>query len=460
MSLKDCRGMPVSTANRESLRGYEMAVELLHGYYGDPLAVIDRTLAQDPHFVMGHCLRAALMVMSSDKTAEQALRASVHAATDLVASANPRERSHIAAASAWLDGRFERAVELYGRILLDYPFDTLALQVAHVGDFFLGQSSMLRDRVAQVLPYWSEALPGYGYVLGMYAFGLEETSLYASAEASGRRALDLNRRDPWAVHAVTHVMEMQGRVGEGIEWLNSRAADWAPDNGLSFHNWWHLALFHLDRGEDERVLELYDHAIRRPDSGVVLELIDASALLWRLHLRGIDAGDRWQRLADHWAPRAEEAYYAFNDAHAMMAFIGAGREELGCTLLRALERRVAGGGTNGRMTWEVGLPLCRALQAFGDGDYRRAIDLLQPLRLIANRFGGSHAQRDLVHLTLLEAACRAGNQPLARALVAERCALKPESGFNRAMLLRTRALPASPSNARRPVAESGSVALA
>jgi tetratricopeptide (TPR) repeat protein len=436
MGLKDCRDVPVSTVNRTSLHRYEAAVDLLHGYYGDPLSAIEKALAEDPGFVMGHCLRAALMVMSTEKAAEGALRESVEAVQSLWHAANERERAHAGAARAWLEGRFERSVQLYGEILLDYPRDTLALQVAHVGDFFLGQSSMLRDRVAQVLPHWSERVPGYGYVLGMHAFGLEETALYSQAETTGRRALDLNRRDPWAVHAVAHVMEMQGRLEEGIEWLNSRAPDWAPDNAFAFHNWWHLALYHLDRGETDRVLDLYDTAIRRQASNVALELIDASALLWRLHLRNVDTDERWQRLADIWETRAEEAYYAFNDAHAMMAFVAAGRLDAAHRLMRALERRVAAGGTNGRMTSEVGLPLCLALEAFGNADYGVTVQLLQSLRLTASRFGGSNAQRDLIHLTLLEAAMRGGHVSLARALLAERTALKPGSPFNWEMTLR------------------------
>jgi len=436
MALRDCRDVPVSTSNRTSLDRYETAAQLLHGYYGDPLAAIDRALEEDPEFIMGHCLRAGLMVMSTEKGAEPMLQKSVRAAQGLVHRANARERGHIAAAEAWLNGNFERSNRLYGDILLDYPRDTLALQIAHVGDFFLGQSSMLRDRVAQVLPFWNDTMPGYGYVLGMHAFGLEETALYANAEAAGRKALELNARDPWAVHAVAHVMEMQGRTDEGIEWLLSRSKDWAPDNGLSYHNWWHLALFHLDRGEDKRVIELYDTVVRRPDSNVVLEMVDASALLWRLQLRGIDVGARWGMLADAWEPRVDEAYYAFNDAHAMMAFVGAGRRQAATSLLKVLEQRTSEGGTNGRMTWEVGLPLCRALHAFGEGDYATAVELLLPLRLVASRFGGSHAQRDIVNLTLIEAALRGRRLTLARALASERTALKPESPFNWATTVR------------------------
>src|SRR3546814_6792939 len=121
---------------------------------------------------------------------------------------------------------------------------------------------MLRDRVAQVLPHWDRSTPGFGYVLGMHAFGLEETNHYGRAEESGRRAVAINPRDPWAVHAVTHVMEMQGRLDEGIDRLSSRAHDWAPGNAFAFHNWWHLGLSHLDRGEIDRVSGPYGERLR------------------------------------------------------------------------------------------------------------------------------------------------------------------------------------------------------
>ena len=430
MGLKDSRGVPVSTADRESLEGYERAAGLLHGYFNDPLAAIDATLARDPSFVLGHCLRAALMLTATDKAAVPALRQSVEAGEALWDAANERERGHLRAARAWLEGDFQRAVALYGDVLVDHPRDLLALQIAHVGDFFLGQSSLLRDRVARVLPDWDEAVPGFGYVLGMHAFGLEEMGDYTQAEERGRRATALGARDPWAIHAVAHVMEMQGRLEDGIAWLGNSTADWSEENGFAFHNWWHLALFHLDRGEIDRVLELYDRRIRPARSELPLEMLDATALLWRLHLRGADVGPRWRELADAWAAKAEDAYYVFNDMHAMMAFVADARPEAADALLAALAGCAAAGGTNAMMVGEVGLPVCRAIHAFGRGGFDQAVDLLMPVRAIAHRFGGSHAQRDVLSLTLIEAALRAGRGRLARALAAERTALKPGSPFN------------------------------
>ena len=184
---------------------------------------------------------------------------------------------------------------------------------------------MLRDRVAQVLPTWDTSMPGYGYVLGMYAFGLEETALYSRAEDIGRRALDINRRDAWAVHAVTHVMEMQGRLRDGIDWLTSRESDWSVNNGFAFHNWWHLALFHLEAGNFARVLELYDRRIRADAfAGAAGDDRRDRAAVAPGVARSANVGDRWQKLAACWEPFADHAYYAFNDAHAVMAFVGAG----------------------------------------------------------------------------------------------------------------------------------------
>ncbi|RZT36882.1 tetratricopeptide repeat protein [Cupriavidus agavae] len=427
MALTDGRGLTVSTQHARSVERFDAALHLLNGYYGDPLTAIDATLEADPAFVMGHALRAGLMVTAGDGTAAPLLRQSVEAGEALLAHANDRERRHIAAARAWLDGRFYRALQQYGEIVVDYPRDLLAIQVAHLCDFLLGQSSMLRDRIGQVLPHWDAQMPGYSYLLGMQAFGFEETQLYARAEDAGRRALALNPRDPWAVHAVAHVMEMEGRIDDGAAWLEGRQADWADDNMLAVHNWWHLALFRLEAGDTAAVLDLYDRHVARPAPAIALDLVDASAMLWRLHLRGVDVGDRWQPVADDWLGRGAHGYYAFNDVHAILASLGAGRPEAASELRAGLMAAAQGSGTNAAMARDVGLPVADALIAFAHGDYDLTIERLLPVRLIAHRFGGSHAQRDVLALTLIEAALRAGRGNLSQALAAERAALKPMS---------------------------------
>jgi len=444
MTPTDRRSTPVSTTNRAAIDAADDAIELFHGYYGNPIEALDRALALDPGAALPRVAKAGILLTTSEKALEATAAAELDAA-EAAGRANERERGHIAACRAWLAGDWHGAVRAWGDVLIEHPRDTLALQLAHIGDFFLGQSQMLRDRVARVLPYWRETIPGYNFVLGMHAFGLEETGDYARAEQTGRHALELNPRDPWAVHAVAHVMEMQGRLPEGVAWLESRVPDWSVDNGFAYHNWWHLALHYLDLGDHARVLQLYDTRIRPARSQVVLEMIDATALLWRLHLRGVEVGARWQSVANAWEPLAGDAHYAFNDMHAMMAFVGAGRGQAAQTLLASLRARAErAGGTNAMMTREVGLPVCVALEACGRGDWDAAIELLRPARLSAIRAGGSHAQRDILSLTLVEAALRAGQGKLARALAAERTQVKPSSPFNWRLTGRAQALIGEP----------------
>ena len=430
MPRTDIWGNPVSHASADAIRRLEHAMTLMNAYQADPLAEVDALLAEHPDFVMAHAFRAGALATAGDKAFEGELAKTVVAAETLAGKANDRERLHIAAARSWLNGDFEQASEMWGRAALLYPRDVTAIQFAQLGDVYLGYSQMLRDRVARVLPHWDRAVPNYGFVLGMHAFGLEECGDYANAEAVGRDAVALDGRDAWAVHAVTHVMEMQGRAADGIDWLESTSATWAPGSLFGFHNWWHQALFCLDAGDPRRAFKLFDEKVSAGSFGQALELVDGSALLWRLSLLGHDVGARWTDIADKWAMRIEDGYYAFNDLHAMMAFIGANRRSEQAALIQVAERAALGTGTNAMMTREVGLPSLKGFAAFGRGAYDEAVERLLPIRGKANRFGGSHAQRDIFSWTLAEAALRTGDRSLAEGLVAERLAQKPESRVN------------------------------
>ena len=415
MKLTDSRGLPISTQSAAALERYELAARQTHGYFGNPLATLDEALAEDPDFGMAHALRADLAVMSSEQGTLPLIQASIDALARIGSPATRREQAHVAAAQAWMEGRFDRAAQLYGAIAVEYPRDLLAIQTAHVTDFNLGDSIMLRDRPAQVLPHWNADVPGYGYLLGMHAFGLEETANYSRAEDVGRHALGMNPSDPWAVHAVQHVFEMQGRVHDGMQWLQATSPTWA-DTALSYHNWWHLALHHLELDDIASALDVYDRLVHPKPSAVALELVDASQLLSRIALRGGDVGERWQALANCWVAQDEGGFYAFNDVHALIAYNAAGRDEHQRRMLAKLEKCADGVHTNANITHELGLPLARAIVAMASGRHAEAVELLLPVCSRMIRIGGSHAQRDLVQLTRIEAALRCGNGRLARAL--------------------------------------------
>ncbi|WP_426956464.1 tetratricopeptide repeat protein [Muricoccus radiodurans] len=435
----DSLGNPLSCAPN-AVPALERATDKLHAYQADPIADVDALLEEHPDCVMALALRAGALATALDKAFEPELRATLEKAEPLLPIANDRERGHLAASRRWSEGDFSGAVETWGRVAIEHPRDLLATQLAQIGDFALGQSQMLRDRVARVLPHWGQGMPGRGYVLGMHAFGLEECGQYDRAEAAGREGLSLNPQDGWAAHAVAHVLEMTGRAEEGAAFLRGTSAGWHPNSMFAYHNWWHLALFHLERRDTDGALRLYDEAVSFGGFVAAQQMVDASALLWRVWLMGADVGDRWTALAADWRTRIDHGYMAFNDLHAMMAFIGAGDVDAQAALLSNMERTARAVGGNGMMTRDVGLPACRGFAAFGRGDYAGCLEALLPIRGIANRFGGSHAQRDILSWTLTEAAIRMGHARMAETMAAERLAAKPESPLNLAWARRATVL--------------------
>lgn len=427
--MKDRLGLALSGASAESLASYEEAVAGLQRFGGDPAGSADAAIERSPGFVMAHVFKGYLHALSTEPAAAAVARECHRTAAALPATA--REKAHVAALGHLVEGGWRKAGALLQEVSAEYPLDTVALQAGHQIDYFTGNSASLRDRIGRALPAWDAAMPGYHSTLGMHAFGLEETGDYAGAEAAGRRAVAAEPRNGWAQHAVAHVMEMQCRQREGIAWMRADPQAWSKESFFQVHNWWHLALFHYDLGETEEVLALYDGPIYGKRSTLALNMVDASAILWRLHLGGADVGGRWQALAENWLPLATAGNYAFNDAHAMMAFVGAGRRDAAHTLLAAQEEAMRAGGDNAGFTRDVGHPLARAILAFGEGNYAETLRLIEPVRGIAQRFGGSHAQRDVIELTLIEAALRSGDAAKAEALAASRLEARPASPLSR-----------------------------
>jgi tetratricopeptide (TPR) repeat protein len=375
---------------------------------GDPLAAARAAARAAPASAAAHLVEASLLLCSRDARDFEA--AGWAYAQLLRLEKTPLEELHTAALGIAVDGDYAAASRMYDRILEEYPRDALALAVAQVFDYYLGRPQSLLARSSRAVEAWPRAAPFYHAVLSMHAYSLQECGYYDEAEDAARRALALEPRDLRAHHATAHVMEMQGRFEEGIAWLGARCALWAGAGPASTHLWWHLALYHFELGRSAVALALYD---QRMQGQALSQLIDGASLLWRLYLGGVPLGGRFGVLASRWAPYAEDAHCAFNDLHAMMAFVAAGRWDCGARLLAAQERRSARpSGTNHDMTRLVGLPACRALAAFGRGDYAGAERLLRALPPVAHRIGGSHAQRDVLQLT--RAAARSA-RPLAAA---------------------------------------------
>lgn len=438
--LTDQQGNNLTGATSEAVELFDQAVTMFNVYRGDPFTCLDNAIKAAPGFVMASIFKAELLALSTEPAAIEMAREIVGKLKSMRMTA--REASHVGALELLLTGHWIDAAVAMDQHNIDYPHDIAAIQFGHLLDFYRANRRNLRDRIARILPKWSEDMPGYPVLLGMYSFGLEETGDYAQAEETGRQAVELQPLDCWAHHAVAHVMEMQERAQDGINWMMSREPHWAgDDNFFQVHNWWHRALFHLELDQIDDALVLYDEAVRQNNSAIALELIDASALLWRLHLAGVDVGGRWQEVAATWDQHADGSTYPFNDWHAAMAYLGAGRDRDVEELLTRLRNTSKSQGDIAEWTRRNALPLIEGFVAFWRGDYSAATSRLHGARYIVNSFGGSNAQHDIIDLTLTEAAIRGGYTGLAEALTNERLALKPHSAINRNFLSRSNVQP-------------------
>jgi tetratricopeptide (TPR) repeat protein len=428
---QDARGLAATLSQPAALEPYERALRAFQTYRGDPLKPLDEAIALDAGFAAAYATKALLLTTLFERRFMREALATLDQGSRALERGNVRERALAAAARSIAEGRWHEGVRMLDHVLAEYPRDIVALQAAHLMDFYRGDALNLRNRVSRVLHAWDRALPGYAYVLGMHAFGYEESNQYPEAERAGRRAVELSGDDSWAVHAVGHVMEMQGRISEGFAWYRETQPVWdTADNGFAFHNAWHTALYHLDRGETRRALEIYDARFGK-GLDMVLPRIDASAMLWRLKLEGVDVAARAAPVADAWqsALEGEGGFYAFNDFHATLAFAAAGRREALVRVQAAQSRAAIERGDNAAMARNVGLQAGEAIAAYSEGRFQAAVQHLAAVRDGANRFGGSHAQRDLLTLTLIDAASRAGLDSTARHYARERLVHKPDSAW-------------------------------
>ena len=428
--MRDARGNPVSTRSAAALDAAERALWRMMSFYGTPLDDLAAARAADPRWLLPHLMHAGFLLSLTEPSVVTEARRVLMACEPLGANADARERAHLAALHTLLAGDWSGACRAWETLLLLHPRDALALQWAHLFDFYRGDSANLQQRVARVLPEWDAADPLRPYVLGLHAFGLEENQHYAQAEAAGREALAGGARVPWAMHAVAHVMEMQGRFIEGSAWLARWQPDWTDGNGFRGHLGWHHALFALEGLDALAALQRFDSHLAADPEQITLQRLDAAALLWRMHLLGLGVGTRWQLLSAGWDCSAQAAgLYPFNDLHALLALVGSGDLSAARAWAARASAQAEHGGSHAReVSRAVGEPLMLGLLAFAEERFDAAVQLLYPVRTAAQRFGGSHAQRDLIAQTLLGAATLArepGNRAVGRALLNERRLAKP-----------------------------------
>ena len=438
---QDAQGHRLSGATEEAVTAYDQAVRAFNLVHGDAVGLFDTARQAAPDLAMAHLGKAWVFTVANDPGLRTQAAALVETARPL--TLNEREQAHLDALSHLVQGSRAAAVAVLDRHLMRYPFDLVAHQGAALTDGFLGRFHWVRDRSARALPFWSKDQPGYGTLLAIHGFGLEEAGDYTRAEDESRAAAELEPLSFWPHHTVAHVMEMTGRPEDGLGWMAAREALWStPGHMNQVHIWWHKSLFHLELGQYDVALALYDGPMRATQRPVALSITNATALLWRLDTLGCDTGDRWLEQAELWQDHADGKSLVFADIHAAMAELRSGQEPLVERRLEAMRETAASGLEAAGLYRTVGIPVVEGLEAFHRGVYAETVELLMPVRVDLWQIGGSHAQRDIVDWTLTEAAVRAGQRDVALSLAYERLATRPRSAPNRRFLHNAEAIAA------------------
>lgn len=376
-----------------------------------------------PDFAAAHAMKGLFYVLLGRRELMAEAQASLARADALAGSANTRERVFTTALRHVLAGNLSQAIGAIETILATAPTDTLAMKLSHSLRFVIGDGPGMRQSVEAVLPTYSDDHAGRGYLLGCHAFALEEAGEYARAAMTGRAALTLAPNDAWGLHAVAHVHDMTADAKGGLDWLVGREAAWAHCNNFRFHVWWHKALMLLDLGRIDETLDLYDHEIRSEKTDDYRDISNATSLLSRLELEGVDVGDRWIELADLAEKRTEDGCLIFADLHYLLALTNDHREGATAQLMARMAADAARAGNDVEQLMAVpGLNAARGLEAFGEGDYGTAFAALAKARPHMQGAGGSYAQRDVFERLTIDAGLRAGRLTDAQAILADRTA--------------------------------------
>ncbi|XP_076333011.1 tetratricopeptide repeat protein 38-like isoform X4 [Tachypleus tridentatus] len=408
-------GLVLSTPSNEACKYFDSALTQFVGLYDDETSgglkvTLENMRAADPDFVMGHVMSLGLDMCYNGRSrhSDSRLKLDLENLENLVRIQEqvltPREKSYVEAIRLLGDGYWEEGTRVLDDILVEYPTDMLALKIACGGHFFQGHLQHIRDNVGRVLPQWKPTTPLYNYLFGMYAFGLEETNFYSKAEDFARKLSNL----------------------------------------LASHNFWHWALYHIEQGELEAAVDIFDTQIEsRLRSGGFLEIVDCTSLLYRLELEGAKVKDRWREVFEINRPHVVDHTVAFYDVHVFMSCLGVNDDDA-INLMSSCDEFIRENkGSYCNVHADVRSKIIEALQAYHDGCYNKVVSLLYPIRYKIVQIGGSNAQRDLFNLLLIHAALKSSDRnhhSLARSLLYERKSLKESSPLTDRLMARALSL--------------------
>jgi tetratricopeptide (TPR) repeat protein len=413
----DAYGLPVSTDATATVEAYDRAVDALLSWDAQALERFRAAIALDPGLAVAHAGAAVCLFLEERFAEAQQVAKAARAAA---ASQTDRERRHVEGLALLVEGKAADAASAMREHLVDYPRDLVVFQRLYFVWFWQGKFPEMLALADTLTRYH----PGNSFMLGLHAFVLEQAGRCDEAVRMAHVANLKNPRDAWAIHALAHALYEMAAFDTGVTRLPPAIEPCTHLGWFRNHLLWHLTLMHLARGEYDVASELGRTIFEHAPSSIPGDLHDSISLLWRLELFGRDVRERWKPFARIAAERLDRQALLFHAAHLAMALAASGdwttaERQLG--MLRERSARDRSGLVGG-----VLVPLIEGLHAFAAKDYRRTIERIEPLTPRVVELGGSRAQRDVFHDTLLEACFRARDMDRAERLLADRVARRPD----------------------------------
>lgn len=406
---QDYLGNPLDIDDQDVRQGLNDFVAGFIGYHPRAEAILG-CADRHPESALSNALAGILLMFSESPEGPQ-LAEKYRRRAAAVASRHPRASRYLELLEAWIADDLDQVLATSATLLEQFPRDLFAAKLNQYVEFNRGNWPALLRIALKAVSGAADIAQSHG----MLAFAYEQCHLLEEAETSARRALAIQPDEPWAQHALAHVMLTQGRIEEGVAFLESVSDHWEGLNSFMYtHNWWHLALFYLARGENARVLEIYDQHVWGILPDYSQDQIGAVSLLARLELAGVDVGQRWQALSPYLRKRHSDTVQPFLSLQYLYGLARANEPEAD-QLLAALRQRSREAPVFSRAVWaDVTLPVAEALLSHARGDYQQSARGLASSLPRLNEIGGSHAQRDLFAQIELDARLRSGDWEAAQ----------------------------------------------
>ena len=421
MTNLDCLGNSITNASPQVIAGVN---DFINGFlaYEKKAANIISVANKNPNSCIANAYASMLWMFLESPEAPDKAKPFLKRALESLGSANKREVEITRIMSDWVNDDIPGLLKKSENLLNVYPKDLIILKLAQTHYFNCGDSAgMLRIAL--------KGLPGNKenpYLHGMIAFGYEQCHLIREAEKSAKKALRIKWNEPWAHHALAHVMLTEGRVDEGIDFLESVSSSWKDLNSfMHTHNWWHLALFYLSKGKNSKALEVYDSHVWGIDKDYSQDQIGATSLLARIEFAGVNIGKRWKDIAKYISKRSNDTTNPFNTMQYLFALAKA-RHDGAQNLFYKIQLKASDQTSHNFSTWsEVVLPACEGIIDHVHGNHKQCATVLGRVLPRIYEAGGSHAQRDFFNQIHLESLVKSGNASAAQQILESRRSFDP-----------------------------------